>query len=573
MFGTVRKHQNLLWYFIIAIIIVSFVFLFSPNANMDLGRKDSELGSIKGKDITREEFVEAYKEMRLFYRLRFGEWPGNEDVLRMRGFDIEQESYTRLLLNKKMDEMNVHISPQATGEWISNLFKRGGSQGGSVANQYEQFVKTQLEPNGITAEDFERFARHEVGNQHLVTVFGASGGLVSRAEAEENYKRENENMLTEVVFFTSSNFLSKVKVDDEALNRHFDANKPAYRIPDKVQADYVSFSASNYLKGAEEKFNADTNANLNLERVYFARGGTNTFKDDQGNSQTIEQAKPALKKQYLEQAALDDARKRAAEFISQVDAYKKANPAATDALAKTAAASGLKLEQSPLFDISSDAKENKLPYQFKAAAFKMKNAGEFNTSPVVAESAAYVLSLKQKVEGKIPEFAAVKNRVAEDYKKVEAAELARKAAEAFQQAAAKGLAEKKSFESLLVTHKAQSVTLSPFNMSTQNLPELAGRVQIDRLKNATTRLSPAQVSDLLVTENGAAVVYLRERRPVDQQKLSADIEDYIGRTRDQREYAAYAAWRSKLSDELELKRPTAAPAATPAPPQRPQAQR
>lgn len=556
MFGTVRKHQSWLWAIIIVIIIVSFVFFFSPNANLDMiGAETNNFGTIQGKPISREEMTKAYTDVRILYRLRFQQWPGNDDFAR-----LEPEIYNRLLLSKKIEQLNIDVSPEATVTWIKNLFQRGGAPGTSVSDQYQQFVNTQLIPNGVTAADFERFARNQVGEEHLRSVFGMSGSMIPRTEAETLYKRENESMQADAVFFSATNFLNQVKVDDEALTRYFNLNKPNYRIPDRIQVAYVHFNPSNFVSAAQQQFASDTNVNLVLERAYFERGGTNSFKDKDGNPLNLEQAKPQLKEEYLKRLALVEARKRAAEFINAVDEYQQKNPTAQDALAKVATAQNLKVQESPLIDQGTDLSKLNLPFAFRNAAFALTEENRFSTSPVLSEQGVFALSLVKKVPGVIPELAQVKEKVTQDFKQSEAVKLARNAGEAFQKALTAGLAEKKSIESILIAHKAKSVALPPFTMTTQSMPELAGRLELDRLQNAASRLSPGSSTDLLATDNGGAVIYLRDRKEVDAQKLNAEIADYTDRLREQREYMAFMNWLQGLATEMELRRPVQEPA-------------
>ena len=58
MFGTIRKHQSWLWAIIITVIIISFVWFFSPYTKMhDTGRGMVNLGSIYGRKITDQDFI------------------------------------------------------------------------------------------------------------------------------------------------------------------------------------------------------------------------------------------------------------------------------------------------------------------------------------------------------------------------------------------------------------------------------------------------------------------------------------------------------------------------------------
>ncbi|MFN7139422.1 MAG: hypothetical protein ACK4UN_08795, partial [Limisphaerales bacterium] len=497
--------------------------------------------------ITQREMVDAQNEVRLYYRLRFQQFPSTQEI-------PTSEIYTRVLLARKLQEMNINIPPEATARWIRDLFQRGGAQG-NINEQYQQFVKTQLEPNGLRASDFERFARNEVGQQHLMSVFGMSGSLLPRAEAESLYRRENEQFRVEAVFFSASNFVDQVKVDEEALARYFQLNQPNYRIPDRIQVDYVLFATSNYLNAAQQQFAADTNANLFLERTYFERGGTNAFRDPQGNPLTFEQARPQLQEEYIERLALMEARKAGAAFINAVDEYRKQNPAATDAVAQVAQAQNLPVQTSPLIHPGTDFTELNLPFGFRSAAFRLSRQEPFTTSPVLSEEGAYVLGLRQEVPGQIPEFAAVKEQVAQDYRMAEAVKLARNAGEQFAQNLQTGLTEGRSFESILIGSKAQSVTLPQFSLATQSMPELQGRLTLDRLQSTAARLSPGQASDFLSTENGGAILFLRERTEVDPQKLAGEIDQYIARAREQQQYVAYMTWLNNLAEEMQLRMP------------------
>ena len=85
MFGTIRKHQQWLWIFIIAIIIVSFVVFFSPDAQMNFGQRNDLIingkpVTIDGKPMPQDEFVRAFRETRLSYFFRSGgkDWPEND---------------------------------------------------------------------------------------------------------------------------------------------------------------------------------------------------------------------------------------------------------------------------------------------------------------------------------------------------------------------------------------------------------------------------------------------------------------------------------------------------------------
>src|SRR5690349_4859568 len=109
MIGTIRKHQTWLWAVIITATIISFVWYFGPQSKLSPGRSSSaNLGSIDGAKLTPEEYSEAAREVELRYFFMSGSFPTEET--RRSGFDANRETYYRLLLIHKQDELGIHVS-------------------------------------------------------------------------------------------------------------------------------------------------------------------------------------------------------------------------------------------------------------------------------------------------------------------------------------------------------------------------------------------------------------------------------------------------------------------------------
>jgi hypothetical protein len=555
MIGTVRKHQTWLWAVIIAVVIISFVFFFSPAANMDMGKRSYDLGTIKDRPITKDEFLDAQREMVIYYRLRFGDWPKNEEMMRMMGFDLERETYTRVMLLEKIKDLKINVSPEATAQLIADIFKQGDGRALSL-EMYQKFVKENLEANGYTAEDFERFAQHEVAQQHLISVYGAPGRLITPEEVKTAYQRENETITADGAFFIASNYLAGVSVTDDALTRYFNLNKAKYRIPEKIQVDYVQVPLSNYYAYAEEQLAKITNLSLNLETYYNQQGGTNFFRDEKtGKGLTFDEAKPKIRNDLRDAHAANEAKKKVYDFINAVDAHLAKNPGDKKAFATVAAEQKLPVTQTPPFDQRADPDTLKLPASFMRDAFSRSDEEKFSTSPVVGEDAVYALWLANKIDGRFPELAEVKKDVTADYKEAEALKAARAAGEKFANDLNSKLADGKKIEEVAAEHKVKTVSIPPFTLSTRSLPEIADKINIENLQNAANRLSAGQASGFVATEQGGAVIYLRDRKAVAADKMAKDLPTFTSRLRDQRQFSAYGEWLRALSDEMKLKTP------------------
>src|SRR5262245_7790937 len=106
MFGTMRKHSTALWTIIIAVVIVSFVFFFSPYAKMQGQRRAANnFGSINGQPVDEEEFRQTAREVYLRYLINTGEWPDAKN----QNYDVTREAYYRLLVIRKQQEMGIEV--------------------------------------------------------------------------------------------------------------------------------------------------------------------------------------------------------------------------------------------------------------------------------------------------------------------------------------------------------------------------------------------------------------------------------------------------------------------------------
>src|ERR1044072_1988616 len=112
MFGTIRKHQTWLWAVIITVVIISFVFFFSPTQKYDHpGRGTGIRGFIGGEKITDDDVNDAFREVELRFFVNYHQWPGQE--AKQMGFDPDRETYQRLFFIRKAKEQNIQVDSAA----------------------------------------------------------------------------------------------------------------------------------------------------------------------------------------------------------------------------------------------------------------------------------------------------------------------------------------------------------------------------------------------------------------------------------------------------------------------------
>ena len=214
MIGTIRKHQTWLWAIIITLTIISFVVFFSPYSKMnDTRRRPANYGAINGERVSEDEFFSAWREVQLRYFFMNSRWPDDTDRN-----DLQGETYKWLLLLRKENQLGIHSSSGMVAQTAKGMLSQ--LQRAGVASP-EVFQKQVLLPHGLDLDDFERFVRHYLGIQELIATVGLSGGLVTPQEARALYQREHEELATEAVFFSASNYLAGVSAPPDAVSQFY----------------------------------------------------------------------------------------------------------------------------------------------------------------------------------------------------------------------------------------------------------------------------------------------------------------------------------------------------------------
>ncbi len=529
MFGTIRKHQTWLWAIIITVIIISFVWFFSPYTKMrDTGGRSVNFGSIYGRKITEENFIHAQREAILnYFFMTGGHWP--DEDRRQTGFDLEREAFHWLLLVRKAEQLGLDVSRETAAEFARDLL--GGFKSANI-NSAQAFEQQVLEPRRMDQSDFERFVRDYIAIQEVIATASVPGKLVTPQEARGVYIRNHQELSTEAVFFSASNYLASVPVSPEAINSYYTNHLAEYRIPERIQVKYVVFPVSNFLATAEAEL-AKTNLNelvdMNLERL-----GTNYVRF----GKTPDEAKAKIREELIRDRALLKARQQAGEFARELFNKEPARAENLDALAKE---KGLEVKVSAPFDVRGTPAGLDVGQDFTRIAFS-RSADEPFAPPITGRDGVYVITMDRRLPSEVPSLDSIRARVVNEYKMTEATKLARNAGERFSLTASNALAQGKSFADVCRDANVTPVTLPAFSMSSQSIPGLAEDFSADEVKQAAFSTEPGKVSKLQETSNGGLMVYVKSKLPVDEAKLNADLPKFLVQLRRSRQNEAFTEW-------------------------------
>lgn len=541
MIGTIRKHSSWLWIVIIVATIVSFVFFFSPSQRMGNGGGGNEnFGTIYGKKITREDYSEARREFFLFYFFHYGEWPDKNTTLS--AADLDRDIYVRILLIQKAADLGIYVSDEAAASAAAQMLQSFGRNGQTVPEG--EFVKQVLTPKivdgqSLTAADFENFVRHELVIRQLGQTLGFAGVLVTPQEAAVAYERDHREISAQIVFFSASNYLSRVVTTPEAVAQFYTNYLAAYRLPDRVQVSYVAFNVSNYLARAKTEF---TNLNEFVDNFYRQRGAE-AFP----NAKTPDDAKSQIREEALRERAVADARVQANDFANAVFQ----DPPHAENLAIVAKEKGFVVHNTAPFGSQYGPDEFTAPEGFTKAAFALTPEDPF-AGPIAGANAVYVMALTRQMPSEIPPLEEILNRVTQDYQIREATRISQSAGTNFVIKLSVGMAVGKSFADVCIADGLQPETLPPFSLETQKLPELGEHASdLTQLKQAAFGTDSGRISSFEETDDGGFIVHVQSRLPVDPSVMKSDLPQFTDSLRRERQSEAFNSWlQSEAGREL-----------------------
>lgn len=546
MFGTIRKHSTTLWIFLIAIIIVSFVIFFTPEVGRQSQGSGSSVGAINGREISRAEYDQTYRETLLRYLFAFGQFPGSDAEAQQRGVNLHNETVQRLVVKEKLRELGISAGDKALAAYIaqSRAF-RDQQDGGFRKEAYEAFLTRTL-PQArppLAEADFLRYARTELGIQQLQDIFGLSGGLLTAAEAEEVYRRENEQFLAEIVVFNPADFAEKVTMASTNLSQFYSNRLSAYRLPDRVVVEFVKFDFTNFLAEAKVEMEKQTNLTAQVD-AFYAQRGAEAFKGTNNLPLSPEDAKAKIREELRDNFAQLAARKAANTFATELYSLNEREPGKPQHLANLAKTKGLALAESLPFGRYDSPAGLEVMENFAQQAFAI-DAEEPFRGPIPGANAYFVITVKRRLPSEIPPMESILQRVMDDYRAEEAVRLAREAGVAFATKAREAIAKGKTFTQAATDAKLTAKALAAFSNSSQFIEGLDRSVSAFDLQNKARDLKPGSVGDYSGTAQGGFVLFLKGTQPAADDVVKRELPAFIEQFRELRRRQAFQEWLGK----------------------------
>lgn len=546
MIGTIRKHSTWLWGIIIIATIVTFVF-WGMGPTLSGGGRMGNFGSIAGQKITQEAYEQAKNEVYIYHWLTYHRWPDRDpDYSKTQ---LVRDIYVRLMLIQKAKALGIHVGSDVVATVAQDILsspvltRAFGFEGRSVP--LDVFVSNVLQQRGLTAKDFEDLIRHDLMLDQLRQAMGLAGQLVTPQEAAAIYERQNQRLSAQAVFFSASNYLAAVRITPAVVAQFYTNYLAEYRLPDRVQVSYVAFAVTNFTAEVERKM---TNLNDQVKEIYN-HYGTNAV----AGVKTPEEAKQKIREILVRRQALVDARQQSDGFATKVF---NMDPVRPENLATVAKKEGLAVHVTAPFSKEYGPETFNAPADFIKEAFSL-TPDEPLAGPIVGQDAVYVIAFDKQLPSEIPPLDHIRARVTHDYQFHEATLRAQQAGTNCVHTLLSGLAEGKSFSTACAAAGLHPEALPPFSLRTRDLPELGGRVSLNRLKQVAFTTPVGHLSRFEPTDNGGFIIYVKSHLPIDKAVMTADLPQFTAALRQQNETEVFDNWIDRTGSRDLLNTPIA----------------
>ena len=538
-----RKYAPWILAGVLAVLLPSFVVLFSPSGSVK--RERSELPTVGGKpvnpaDFQREKTI-GFAEVIMNTGRRPRQSAELEDQLNI-------DAVHRLLLMSKAKELGIRASDEDVIRQIRGQPAFRTEQGQFDPGRYQRFT-IYLNNLGVSEPLLEDIMREKVVLSRLRTLV-TTGVRVTPAELKLNYTPLHEQATIDYVEFDAADYKEPIEIKEDAARAYYDRNKEALRTPAQVKVRYVYFT----LAAARKSITLTDD-----EVAEYHERNQNKYLDAEKKPKPLAAVKDEVQHDLLDLRAERLAGDRATGF--SVKLVHEPGTARPD-FAKIAADSGVTPHETEFFSVRDTIPGVDAGRQFNQAAVSLSPEVPFS-DPVHGDDGYYVLEYLASKPSEIPAFEDAKPQIIDRLKRRLAYEAVVKRGREDATKAKETVGAGKSFAAACAALGLKVKSAPPFT-AVEEASELPAARTVQEVALGMTTNS---VSEFIPTVTGGLFFHLKQRtppKPEDFEKVKGPLEAQIlERDRD----ALFADWVNALvlQEHVDYKRKASPPTREPQP--------
>ncbi|MDP2652981.1 MAG: peptidyl-prolyl cis-trans isomerase [Candidatus Omnitrophota bacterium] len=404
--------------------------------------------------------------------------------------NIEAETWDRLILLQEARKRRITVSDADVIAAVQKYPFFQGEDGAFDSLRYNDVLKYALK---IRPRDFEETVRDSLKFEKLY-LLETSSTDVTEEEAFNAYRQENEKVQVSYAFIPAEEFKGQVSVDEAEVEKYYQDHKQEFFMPPAVNAEYV-----------RAEYPAD-------------------LKDE------------ALAK------AKDETLAKIRAVIQEAAEGKT--------LAETAKGQGLTVQESGFFSMEQPNLQMGQSFETLQNIFRM-DPGQIS-DPIETPRGFQVIRLKEKKEAYVPEFADIKDTVAEAWKVQEAKQFAKQKAEESLTALTGALASTQ-FPDFAKTARDMKLDVqqTPFFSLGQYLPTIG--IEKGFQETAFSLNDTKKISGIVEVLKGYCILYLDSRQPADMKGFEEKKQEIADALLTEKRNQVFSDFLTKLRLQANLK--------------------
>ena len=536
------RHGRWLFLFLLAIIIVAFVFTIGATPGCTTDRSGYEENLFYGIDLNSPRESEVITE-----KVLLSAYLNSQQIRSDEQFQDQLKG--RIALLHLAGEIGVPSPSQETlSNYITSKAAFRGEDGKFSADAYTNFVDG-MESNPRTSQGLVIVVLEEDYRINQIGSVLSGPGYLLPAEAISQTQRIATKLNLTTAELNYADFSPEITVEETALREYYEANKLRYEIPERIKASYAYFDLEAYVEKVLEPSEAELREHFISKQDVFVADYESTKSEPaksvaDGEEETPKEANPVTfsdVREAVTQSYLVEQETRMANEAAQGFAYTlyrdeiKRDSAAFKALLNESNLSLTEIEPYTL----AGASQRALSSDLLESAFKL-GGNRYYSDAYAVDGGFAVLLYEGRIDPEIPEFEAVQPELTIDYKTDEKRRLFNERGESLQAELKAKIAEGIDF-----AEAAEDLGLGTASFETFSVQEAPRELNRSALQLALGMQS-GEVSPMLTSDGTGIFVYLVNKTvpeiASDNEELK-QAEEFLAR---------YAAYTSSSSFEEEL---------------------
>ena len=269
MIRILRDKRVAKWIWIGLAIIILPAFCLWGVGSIARSNKEGYAGKIFGKNVSPEEYREAYLATRTQFMIQMGDQFSKLEKY----LNLKERTWERLILLHETRIKRIKISDEEVKEMLAKypFFQANGVFDYGTYQKIIQYYFNTV-PRVFEEETRDGLALAKLFDQLTAKI------TVTPQEAKEEYRRENEQLSLYYIAATAADFAGEIAVDDAQIKDYFAKNALNFKKPDSFNLEYLSLE---YPQDAKETDNAAVDGKIKdiIERLNKDKDLAKTAKD------------------------------------------------------------------------------------------------------------------------------------------------------------------------------------------------------------------------------------------------------------------------------------------------------